>query len=148
LPSLSRSADEIIESQLQAARRGQMGRTGVPRGDALGNYSTDDVQILSPTRGYDFGPYINGVLNRLRTSWYSVMPEAAHLGQRGRVVTVFTITKSGTVQDERMLSGSGAAALDRGAMSAISLSNPFQRLPADFEGDVLTLQITFLYNIR
>ena len=146
--NLRSSLDEILQAQLEEARRGQAGRTGTQRGQALGNFSTDEPQILSPTKGYDFGPYINHVLNRLRSSWYSVMPEAAILGQRGRVVTIFTITKSGTIADARIVVNSGAGALDRGAMSAINLSNPFQRLPSDFDGDHLTLQISFLYNMR
>jgi TonB family protein len=146
--NLRSDAERILESQFEAARRSQAGRTGTQRGQTLGNFATDEPQILSPTKGFDFGPYINGVLSRLRQSWYSVMPESAILGQKGRVVTVFTITKSGTIVDARIVANSGTAALDRGAMSAINLSNPFQRLPSDFDGDVLTLQITFLYNLR
>ena len=37
--------------------------------------------------------------------------------------------------------------LDKGALSAIQLSNPFQQLPAEYETD-LRLRIAFLYNLN
>jgi len=38
--------------------------------------------------------------------------------------------------------------LDRAAYGSITGSNPFPKLPPTFEGDHLTLQITFLYNLN
>ena len=38
--------------------------------------------------------------------------------------------------------------LDRAAMGAITASNPFAKLPSNFDGDHIVLQFTFLYNIR
>lgn len=145
------SADRIIEATLaqnaQSGRNQTMGRTGTARGDNIGTFSTDP-QILSPNpKGIDFGPYLNGLLNRLRSNWYSVMPEMARLGQKGRVDVIFTVGKDGTVKDLQVVSNSGYEALDKGALSAIQLSNPFQRLPAEYETD-LKLRIAFLYNIE
>jgi TonB family protein len=146
-PSLLASAGEIVEAQLDAARRNQsLGRTGIARGDNNGTFSTEP-QILSPNpKGIDFGPYMNQLLNRLRANWISVMPESARLGQRGRVDIVFTVTKSGIVKDLHVVVNSGAEVLDKTAVSAIQLSNPFQQLPAEYETD-LRLRIAFLYNM-
>src|SRR5262245_4121102 len=146
-PSLLASAGEIVEAQLDAARRNQtLGRTGTARGDNNGTFSTEP-QILSPNpKGIDFGPYMNQLLNRLRANWISVMPESARLGQRGRVDIVFTVTKSGLVKDLHVVVNSGVEVLDKGAISAIQLSNPFQQLPAEYETD-LRLRIAFLYNM-
>jgi TonB family protein len=146
--SLMSSADRIVEAQLaQAARNGTVGRTGTARGDNIGTFSTEP-QILSPNpKGIDFGPYLNGLLNRLRSNWYSVMPEMARLGQKGRVDIVFTVSRDGTVKELQVVANSGYDALDKGALSAIQLSNPFQRLPAEYETD-LKLRIAFLYNIE
>ena len=41
---------------------------------------------------------------------------------------------------------SGSDPLDKGALAAIQLSNPFQQLPAEYETD-LKLRIAFLYNM-
>jgi TonB family protein len=145
-PSLLSSADRIVEAQLDAGRRLQGGRTGIGSGENNGTFSAEP-QILSPNpKGIDFGPYLNQLLTRLRLNWFSVMPEIARLGQKGRVDIIFTVTRSGTVQGIQLVVNSGHEALDRGAMSAVQLSNPFQRLPADYETD-LKLRIAFLYNM-
>jgi TonB family protein len=147
-PSLLSAAGKIVEAELARGQRSQSsGRTGLARGDNIGTFSRDP-QILSPNpKGIDFGPYLNQLLTRLRESWYSVMPEVARLGQRGRVDIVFTVTRTGIVKDLQVVSHSGHDALDKGALSAIQLSNPFQQLPAEYETD-LKLRIAFLYNMN
>jgi TonB family protein len=148
--NLLASAGRIVEEASEAARRNQigtLGRTGITRSDNNGTFSTDP-QILSPNpKGIDFGPYLNHLLNRLRANWYTVMPEMARLGQKGRVDIVFTVTRTGNVKDLLIVMNSNYEPLDRAALSAIQLSNPFQHLPADYETD-LKLRIAFLYNMN
>ena len=43
---------------------------------------------------------------------------------------------------------SGAEALDRAAVAGISASNPLPPLPTDYSGEVVRLQLTFLYNMQ
>src|SRR5688572_23393301 len=146
IPSnLRNTAGQIVEATLASAARS--GRTGTTRGDNNGTFSTEP-QILSPNpKGIDFGPYLNRLLTRLRSNWYLVMPEIARLGQRGRVDIVFTVGRTGSVKDLQVVAQSGYDALDKGALSAIELSNPFQQLPAEYETD-LKLRIAFLYNMH
>jgi len=145
LPSLRRQAESIIDELIAQGRGASGGADGLP---GAPNLKTEQPTILSDTRGYDFGPYMNQVINRVRTNWYSLIPEAARIGtQRGRVVIVFTITASGRVEGLRAVLTSGAAALDRAAAGAVQASNPFPELPPDFMGDQLVLQFTFLYNM-
>lgn len=110
------------------------------------NSSTDEPVILSDTLGYDFGPYIVRVTNQVRANWFALIPEIARKGEKGRVVLTFTITRSGAVRDTRVRSSSGNEALDRAAVGAISLSNPFAALPSDFKGQQVDLQFAFVYN--
>jgi TonB family protein len=152
LPDLRRRANTIVEENLAQSRRdAASGRRPGLRGDAgdqVPDFSTEEPTILSDTRGYDFGPYMNQVVNRVRYNWYSLIPEAARFRQlRGRVVIIFTITKSGTVTNERIVADSGSEPLDRAALSSILASNPFPPIPNDFAGDNLVLQFTFLYNV-
>jgi TonB family protein len=149
-PNLLESAGRIVQEQIEESRRrySQGPRTGVPGGEDDPNFSTDEPQILSDTKGYDFGPYMNQVVNRVRYNWYSLIPEIARLGRKGRVVITFTITKNGTIENPLIRANSGTEPLDRAAFGAITASNPFAKLPAGFEGDHLVLQFTFLYNIR
>ena len=149
LPDLRKQAEDILAEE--AARRlSSRGRSpGVDDGlQALPNFSTEQPTILSDTRGYDFGPYMNQVINRVRVNWYSFIPEAARLGQlRGRAVITFTITKNGGISDIKIVANSGAIPLDRAAVGAIQASNPFPRLPDDYDDDHIVLQFTFLYNM-
>src|SRR5215831_1601097 len=150
-PNILDDADRIVREQIEEGRRRtsvQGPRTGLPNGQIDPNFSTEEPTILSDTKGYDFGPYMNQVVNRVRYNWYSLIPEIARLGKRGKVVIVFTITKGGIVANLRQVANSGDTALDRAAYGSITASNPFAQLPAGFDGDHLDLQFTFLYNIR
>jgi TonB family protein len=148
------SARKTLQQQLEEERRrvgvgaSQGPRTGLQAGQEDPDFSTEEPRILSDTRGYDFGPYMNQVVNRVRYNWYTLIPEIARLGKRGKVVLIFTITKSGTIANLRLAANSGTQALDNAAVGSIQLSNPFAQLPANFDGDHLDLQFTFLYNIR
>src|SRR6185295_7013939 len=104
-------------------------RTGVPGGQEEPNFSTEEPTILSDTKGYDFGPYMNDVVNRVRYNWYNLIPEIARLGKKGRVVITFTITKNGNIDNPQIRANSGTDPLDRAAFGAITASNPFRRLP-------------------
>jgi TonB family protein len=150
-PNLLDDADRIIRQQIEEGRRRpsvQGPRTGLPNGQADPDFSTEEPKILSDTKGYDFGPYMNQVVNRVRYNWYANIPEIARFGKKGKVVIIFTITHNGNIENARIVGNSGTEPLDRAAFASITLSNPFPRLPAGFDGDHLDLQFTFLYNIR
>jgi TonB family protein len=148
------SARKTVQEQMEEERRRIGGgptqgpRTGLPAGQEDPNFSTEEPTILSDTRGYDFGPYMNQVVNRVRANWYASIPEIARLGKRGKVVLIFTITKNGNIANLRVAANSGSQPLDNAAVAGIQLSNPFSQLPNNFDGDHLDLQFTFLYNIR
>jgi TonB family protein len=150
-PNLMDDADRIIRQQIEEGRRRpsvQGPRTGLPNGQADPDFSTEEPKILSDTKGYDFGPYMNQVVNRVRYNWYANIPEIARFGKKGKVVIIFTIMHNGNIDNARIVGNSGTEPLDRAAFASITLSNPFPRLPAGFDGDHLDLQFTFLYNIR
>jgi TonB family protein len=107
-----------------------------------------DVSILSETRGYDFGTYVTGALNAIRTKWYSSMPEVARLGTKGRVSVGISISRDGAVRDAWLAETSGSDSLDQAALAAVQASNPLRALPADFTGDRLVLRVRFSYNLK
>jgi len=113
-----------------------------------GQANVDAPQVLSDTQGYNFAPYINTVMTRIRSNWYALMPPSAIKGETARVGTIFTITRQGTVTDLQLAPASGNQVLDKTAMSAIQISSPLLALPIDFKGDRLTLRVTFLYNLQ
>jgi TonB family protein len=145
---------DAIQQSLQAAVRGR--GSGAPGGygdspsqlnNLNPNFSTEGPIILSDTKGVDFGPYLARVVYAVRRNWYAVIPEAARLGQKGRVAIVFEILRDGSVPQLRLVGSSGLEPLDRAALSGIRASIPFPPLPQEFTGEHLVLQFNFLYNI-
>ena len=148
------SPGDAIRQSLEAAARGRASGPGEGPGDSPmqlrnfdPNFSTEGPIILSDTRGVDFGPYLARVVYNVKRNWYSMIPVAAKLGQKGRVGIVFEILKDGSVPQLRLVATSGADPLDRAALGSIQASNPFPPLPQEFTGEHLVLQFIFLYNI-
>ena len=152
LPSLT--PGEAMRQSLEAASRGQA-RGGTPGEGSSNlqfenlnpNFTTPGPIILSDTQGVDFGPYLARVVFIVRRNWYSIIPESARLGERGRVAVVFEILKDGSVPQLRLVASSGSDPLDRAAVAGIRASIPFPPLPEEFTGNHLVLQFIFLYNL-
>jgi TonB family protein len=155
LPNLT--PGQAIQQSLQSAARAGRYSGGSGSGAGYGdgnaefqnlepNFSTQGPIILSDTRGVDFGPYLSRVVYIVRRNWYSVIPESARLGEKGRVGIVFEILKDGTVPQLRLVASSGSDPLDRAALAGIRASIPFPPLPEEFTGNHLVLQFIFLYN--
>jgi TonB family protein len=145
---------QMIQQSLQAAARGRS--IGTVPGPGLSpdqlnnlnpNFTTSGPIILSDTRGVDFGPYLAQILMIVRQNWYAVIPEAARLGEKGRVAIVFEILKDGSVPQLRLVGSSGKMSLDRAAIAGIRASIPFPPLPQEFTGNHLVLQFNFFYNM-
>jgi len=156
LPNLS--PGQSIQQSLQSAARGRSSGAGSGNGIGYGdgnaefqnlqpNFSTEGPIILSDTRGVDFGPYLARIVYIVRRNWYSVIPESARLGEKGRVGIIFEILKDGSVPQLRLVASSGSEPLDRAALAGIRASIPFPPLPEEFTGNHLVLQFIFLYNM-
>lgn len=124
---------------------GSPGRAGGPGP----GYLAGSLQVLTPTEGVDFTSYFARMLAAVRRNWYTLMPESARLGDRGRVVLRFRILHNGQVPEgEPILElSSGKDPLDRAAVGAITLSVPFEPLPQAFTGPYIELRFIFLYNL-
>jgi outer membrane biosynthesis protein TonB len=107
-----------------------------------------DVEILSDTRGVDFGPYLQRVLYVIKKNWYNLIPEVARppMMKKGSLIIEFSILKQGSVQGMLLQLTSGDGALDRAAWGGITYSDPFDPLPREFPGEFLQLRIKFIYN--
>ncbi|HET7841730.1 MAG TPA: TonB family protein [Terriglobia bacterium] len=145
---------EAIQQSLRSAARGRASGSIPGPGDSLSqlnnvdpNFSTQGPIILSDTQGVDFGPYLARVVYNVRKNWYSMIPESARLGQKGRVSLVFEILKDGSVPEIRLVASSGAEPLDTAAIASIRASNPFPPLPQEFTGKHLVLQFNYFYNM-
>jgi hypothetical protein len=119
---------------------GERGTTSLDLGHQSGK-----VEILSDTRGVDFGPYLNQILKNVRENWYHLVPKCAEM-MKGKLAIEFAITKEGKVADMKLVARSRAITLDRAAWGSITASNPFPPLPNEFTGPFLALRLRFYYN--
>jgi TonB family protein len=107
----------------------------------------NSLQLLSDPLGVDFRPYLTQILATVKRNWLAIMPQSVQLGRRGKTAIQFSIARNGSVPKLVIASASGTEALDRAAIAAISASNPFPPLPAEFKGDRVVLQFNFAYNM-
>jgi hypothetical protein len=54
------------------------------------------VEILSDTRGVDFGPYVQRMLSDVKYHWFKLVPESDEMKQ-GKLAIEFAISKEGRV---------------------------------------------------
>jgi TonB family protein len=144
------SAGSAIQQAAQATANsrgvGESGDFGVgPRSNAN---VQGGLEVLSDTKGVDFGPYLDRVIFIVKRNWYAVIPEAAMppILKKGTVTIDFAILKDGKVGGMQLRGESGDISLDRAAWSGITASNPFPPLPSQFTGQYLALRFHFLYN--
>lgn len=144
------AGSSIAEASRGAARSGFGGASGDYGSSPTGPHGRigSNLDVLSDTQGVDFGPYLNRVIQNVRTNWYSLVPESAQapLYKRGKVSIEFAILPDGKIAGMRLTGPSGDVALDRAAWGGISLSNPFPPLPGQFKGPYLALRFHFYYN--
>jgi outer membrane biosynthesis protein TonB len=107
-----------------------------------------NLEVLSGTKGVDFGPYLSKLLQKVRTSWYNYIPPEARPPQLAAGVTSieFSILPNGQYRGMRIVHGSGLLPLDRAAWGGVTTSFPLDPLPQQFKGQFLALRMHFYYN--
>ena len=131
-----------ISSSQEAAGNGSQ----KPGGSTAANSGVD---ILSDTRGVDFGPYMKQVVQATRGAWLKVIPESARPPQnkQARVGIRFKIDPMGRVSGMVLEYPSGDIGLDRAAWGGITGASPYPPLPAEFTGPYIELRLGFFYNL-
>jgi TonB family protein len=158
LPRLSSPGRALEESAQQAMRGANSshqfedavgGRPPDVGGGGGQGYLGGNVEMLTPTEGVDFTNYLARVVASVKRNWYTVMPESARLGERGRVMLQFRILRDGLVPDGEpsLTNSSTKEPLDRAAIASIRVSSPFPPLPGAFSGPYIELRFIFLYNL-
>lgn len=121
-----------------------------PEGKSAQAYPTTKgpIDILTDTRGVDFGPYLAGVLHEVQIHWYRVIPDSARqpVMKKGTVLVGFRIMKDGAIGDLHYVQSSGDGILDDAAREGIASSAPFLPLPNEFHCQYIALQFHFYYN--
>jgi TonB family protein len=104
------------------------------------------VDVISDTRGVNFGPYVDNLIPKVRKNWYAHIPSNAQ-PIRGRLRIQFSILKDGSIGAMTTEEKSGDKRLDQAAWEGITTAAPFAPLPPDFTGNELKLRFNFYYNL-
>jgi TonB family protein len=107
------------------------------------------IEILTPTNGTDFDPYLRTLVASVKSKWYSLMPADARMGARGVVIIRFGVRHDGTLNPggPQIEQSSANRVLDDAALAGISSSAPFLPLPSQFKGPIIELRFGFYYNV-
>ena len=116
--------------------------TGGERGQA------EQGPISFETTWYDWGPYAQSMVSKIRVNWYANMPQLIRTGIGGVVTVRFTIQRNGRITDITLLKSSGHPPYDFAARKAIELSSPLNALPADFPNSDERVSAMLYHNTR
>jgi TonB family protein len=95
---------------------------------------------------YDWGPYAESMVTKIRVNWYNNMPRLIQTGMRGVVTIRFTIQRDGTITNLEILSSSTIPPYDFAAKKAIEISSALAPLPKDFPNPTERVTCMFFYN--
>ena len=112
-----------------------------------GELGTAEAGPLSfETSWFDWGPYAQSMVSRIRVNWYANMPQLIRTGLQGVVTIRFTIHRDGRISDVTVLNTSGHPPYDFAARKAIEISSPLNPLPRDFPNATERVTAMFYYN--
>lgn len=120
-------------------------RGGAPDSGSLAQFDT---------RGYDLGPYLRLVLNKVERNWRASMPPLIQTGMGGATFIALSIrrqrlpdgTEVAVIVGERTWS-SGQPAYDSAAQFSLELSNPLPPIPEFFPYDNIQGRLGYIYNL-
>ena len=118
------------------------GEPGGERGNA------EQGPISFETSWYDWGPYAQSMVSKIRVNWYANMPQLIRTGMQGVVTIRFTIQRDGRITHLEILDTSTVPPYDYAARKAIELSSPLNPLPKDFPNAYERVTAMFFYNKR
>jgi TonB family protein len=105
------------------------------------------VEILTPTQGVNFAPYLQIMVAAVRRNWSAAMPQEARDGEKGKVVARLEVQANGKIDGVRVEKSSGKDIFDQAALNAINTSSPLAPLPPEFHGPNIELRMVFFYNV-
>jgi hypothetical protein len=125
---------------------GTQARSNVPYHPATGV----GANIVSPTDGVDFSPYLRKLVASVRSNWIATMPESVYLGAHGEVHISFTIERNGSVRPEDIHIDSDNSGKDFGDVCKRTILNasPYEPLPDAYHHDSMQVRFGFFFNTK
>lgn len=135
-------------SAIKSVRGPIGGGEGTDAGRATGGElgTAEQGPLSFETQWFDWGPYAQQMVSRIRVNWYANMPQLIRTGIGGVVTVRFTIQRDGRITEITVLKSSGHPPYDFAARKSIELSSPLQALPANFPNANERVTAMFYYN--
>ncbi|HEX2121759.1 MAG TPA: cell envelope integrity protein TolA [Thermoanaerobaculia bacterium] len=134
----------------EVSKVASLGGDGMDLGQLVGGEKGTYEQgpISFETQWYDWGPYAQSMVSKIRVNWYANMPQIIRTGMSGHVTIRFTIQRDGRITDVTILKSSNVPPYDFAAKKAIELSSPLNPLPKDFPNPTERVTCLFYYNME
>lgn len=111
----------------------------------VANQDRPGLEVLTDTRGVDFGPYLKLVLSEVQRNWYAYIPDAAK-GKQGQLAIQCAISRNGHLGGVQLTTSALDSRLDYAAWAGVTSSAPFPPLPSAFDREFLVLRFHFYSN--
>lgn len=86
---------------------------------------------------------------RKKVSSRKAYPRIARMqGLQGRVLVAFLLSKEGHIIESKVESSSGHDILDRSALEAVQMAQPFPAFPESFRSKTVRMEITLVYSLE
>ncbi len=121
---------------------GQGGRPALNYGQFQVGDGTGGVELGAGAFGERYARYVEGLQRRISQNWLQSTVNQ-QIRSAPRVYVSFDILRDGTIANARIEESSGIRTLDNSALRAIYVSNPLERLPADFQGRSVSVRFWF-----
>jgi outer membrane biosynthesis protein TonB len=146
---LANSPDAVCEQNTPNGPQQTHDGVSKPCSEDAGCKTDSGIEILSDTKGVDFGPYIQQVMEATKRRWLPLIPPIARppVDKQGRTGIRFKIYPDGRAKEFVLEHSSGDVSLDRAAWGGITGASPYQPLPKQFTGPYLELRFGFHYNL-
>jgi len=144
----NKSAESSIDDAMRNAARDHNGGGYGVRGNGSSPLNMGGAEILSPTEGVNFEPYIRRLLADIYRNWLPLIPEEARppLSKQGETLVRFTILPDGRIGGMWLDGSTHDDAINRSAWGSITSEGQFPPLPSQFHGPNLELRIHYYVN--
>jgi TonB family protein len=110
--------------------------------------SSSKFEVLTDTKGYNLGPYLDNILSIVRDEWHAAGHQVVKKPnyRRGTVVAEFIIAHSGEIQNLKITEPSGEDDLDKAVTQALERASPLPELPKGLTSQQLEMRFRFFYD--
>jgi periplasmic protein TonB len=126
-----------LRDQIASLGSGLIGDTGITAKNTIPMDSRNPLYL----------DYLGRLKARIQAEW-GYPEEARRVGMGGELQMLFTLNKSGTLVNIRLLQSSGQPVLDNEALRAVKAAAPFDPFPPQMGEDAFNIHGTFYYHFR